>query len=277
MGHRDAHPFVGGDEGLGGEAVALGAEHQGHTVHLVRGHLVEALRLLVGGEREQAEARLAHRLQGLGPGFEACVGDREDGAHGDLHRAAVERVGAVRGEQDRVHAERGRAAEDGADVRVVVHRFHDDDAALRGEDFVGGRERLALHRGEGAAVHVVAGDALGEVRAHGVDRGRDLVDDVAHDVDPLGGEQHGAHLVPGLLGPSDHLLALGDEEALGGLAPAAEFDVGQARVVAQARVVGIFDGDETLSFSHRLILPCPGCGANGSERVLLPLVTCGGS
>lgn len=56
MGHGDADPFVGGHEGLGGEAVALGAEHEGDAVHAVRGGLVEGLRLLVRGEGEQGEA-----------------------------------------------------------------------------------------------------------------------------------------------------------------------------------------------------------------------------
>src|SRR5690606_41047088 len=63
----------------------------------------------------------------------------------------------------------------------------------------------------------------------GVDGGGEFVDDVAHDVDPLGREQHGPHLVPGVLGPADDLLALGDEESLGGVAPAAHVGGGPAR------------------------------------------------
>lgn len=96
MGHRDADPFVRGDEGLGGEAVALGAEHQRDPVHPVRRGLVQGLALLVGGEGEQGEARLADRLQALRPGLQAGVRHREDRAHGDLDAAAVEGVGAVR-------------------------------------------------------------------------------------------------------------------------------------------------------------------------------------
>ncbi len=93
-------------------------------------------------------------------------------------------------------------------------------------------------------MHVVAGDLLGERRVDDVHRGRGRVDDVAHGVDPLGGQQHRAHRVARLAGPPDHLLALGDEEALGGFAAAAQFDVGQARVVVQARVVGVVDREE---------------------------------
>ena len=52
----------------------------------------------------------------------------------------------------------------GADVGVVVDRLHDDDAAGRGQESSGVGQRLALHGGEGAAVHVVAGDLFGEVR-----------------------------------------------------------------------------------------------------------------
>src|SRR5690606_33292664 len=164
--------------------------------------------------------------------------------HGDLDAAAVQGVGAVRGEQHRVHAEGGGRAEDGTDVGVVVHGLHDDHPAGPPQQVGRGGQGLALHGGEGAAVHVVAGDAFGQFGGDGVDGGGEFVDDVTHDVDPLGREQHGPHLVPGVLGPADDLLALGDEESLGGFAPAAQFDVGQARVVAQAGVVGVRDGDE---------------------------------
>ena len=237
------------------EAVALRAEHQGHLVELVRGGVVDVGGLLVGGQGQQPVARPADRFQALGPRFQAGVRDREDRAHRHLHRAPVQRVGAVRREQDRVHAEGGGAAEDRADVGVVVDRLHDHHPAGGGEEFVGGRQRLALHRGERPPVHVVAGDAFGEVRADRVHGRRELVDDVPHDVDPLGREQHRAHLVAGVLGPSDDLLALGDEEAFGGFAAAPQLHVGQARVVAQAGVVGVLDGDE---IGHRVILPCPG-------------------
>ncbi len=157
-----------------------------------------------------------------------------------------------------------------AGVRAVVGSLRGARAADRAEQFVGRRQRLALHRREGAAVHVVAGDAFGQFGADRVHGRRDLVDDVAHQVDPLRREQHGAHLVPGVPGASDHLLPLGDEQALGRLPPAPELDVGQTDVVAQAGVVGVVDGDE---ISHRLILPCPVCGANGLEEDPLPLVT----
>src|SRR5690606_6612783 len=79
--------------------------------------------------------------------------------------------------------------------------------------------------------------------ADDVDGGGDLVDDVPHGVEPLLGQQHRAHLVPGGPGPADDLLALGDEQALGGFAPAAQLHVGQARVVGQTRVAGVLAGD----------------------------------
>src|SRR5690606_2838955 len=119
--------------------------------------------------------------------------------------------------------------EDGTDVGVVVHGLHDDHPAGPPQQVGRGGQGLALHRGEGAAVHVVAGDAFGQLGGDGVDGGGEFVDDVAHDVDPLGREQHGPHLVPGVLGPADDLLALGDEESLGGVAPAAHVGGGPAR------------------------------------------------
>src|SRR5690606_8718164 len=60
---RDAHPLVGRDEGLGGQSAPFRAEHERHPVHPVRGGLVEGPGLLVRGEGEEGEARLADRFQ----------------------------------------------------------------------------------------------------------------------------------------------------------------------------------------------------------------------
>ncbi len=247
MGHGDADLGVGGAQGLGGQARPLGAEHQGDPVHAVPGGLVQRRRPLAGGQGEEPEAGRADRGESVEPGVQAGVGHGEDRAHGDLHAAAVERVGAVRGEQDGVHAERRGRPEDGTDVGVVVDRFQDRHPAGRAQHVGRRGQGPAPHGGEGAAVHVVAGDLLGQAGADHVDRCRGVVDDVAHDVGPLRGQQHRPHRVPGVPGAADDLLALGDEQALGGFAPAAQFHVGQAGVVVQARVVGVLDGDE---FGH---------------------------
>lgn len=138
-------------------------------------------------------------------------------------------------------------------VDDVLEDGHPADVpGLRGQEGADAGQRLALHGGEGAAVHVVTGDAFGELRGDRVHGCAGLVDDIAHHLDPLGGEQHGPHLVPGVPGPSDDLLALGDEEAFGGLPTAPEFDVREAGVVTQTRVVGVVDGDE---LSHGTMLP----------------------
>ncbi len=99
---------------------------------------------------------------------------------------------------------------------------------------------------------VVAGDGLGQVGFDDVHRGIGLGDDVRHHVQPLGGQQHRPHPVAGREGAADDLLALRDEQALGGLAAAAEFDVGQAGVVGETGVGRVGDG---AGFGHPEILP----------------------
>ena len=98
--------------------------------------------------------------QGVVPVGQAGPRRREDRAHADLDRAAVERVGAARREQHGVEAEGGARAEDRADVGVVDEVLEHEHRARAGEHLVDRRQRSALERGERAAVHVEAGDLL---------------------------------------------------------------------------------------------------------------------
>ena len=104
--HRDADPMVGGGEGLGRQAGALGAEQQ-RQPRRGRVHVRQRHGRRVRGEREHGEAGqrgAAARGQARQPGER----DPQHVAHRDPHRPAVERVGAARAEQHRVHPERRR-------------------------------------------------------------------------------------------------------------------------------------------------------------------------
>ena len=100
--------------------------------------------------------------QGVVPVRQAGPRQREHRAHGDLDRAAVERVGAPRREQHGVEAERRAAAEDRAHVGVVDDVLEHQHRPRAGEHLVDGGQRRARERGQRAAVDVEAGDLLGQ-------------------------------------------------------------------------------------------------------------------
>ena len=144
-----------------GQTVTLGPEHQGQPVE--SGHrLLERDGVLGQRQGDGVEPAALEIRQGVVPVGQAGPGQGEHRAHGHLHRPAVERVGAPRREQHRVDAERGGAAEDGADVGVVDDVLADHDGAGALEHLVERGQRRARERGQRAAVDVEAGDLLGE-------------------------------------------------------------------------------------------------------------------
>ncbi len=199
----------------------------------------EVDRLLVQGERRRDVSGLAQRRDAPGPGLQARPRHLEDRAHGDLDRTAVEGVGTVRGEQYRVHAERGGTPEEGADVGVVVHGFQDHDAA-RGRDHLGDPgQRLAVEGGEDPAVQVEADQPLGDRVVDHVHRGVEGVGHVVEHRAAAPGEQQRTGAVSGAQRTAHHLLPLGQEQPVLGLQAAAEAAVPQPHVVGQPLVGGI--------------------------------------
>ena len=223
-GHGDPHDDVGLGQPVRAQPAALGAHEQRHLARLGRqvgGELVEGHVVGAQGHRRDGEARPLEGLQASGPVVHAGPGQEEDGAHARLDGPPVERVGGPRGEQHAVPAEGGGAPDDGADVRVVDDVLAHDEAP-RVEQFGHAPAGGALHRGERPAVHVEAGDPLGQGLVHDVDGHVEAVEDRAQPGDPALGQQEGPRLVAGLAGPPDHLLALGDEQAVGGLKGSAQ-------------------------------------------------------
>ena len=170
------------------------------------------------------------------------VRDREHRAHRHLHRPPVQRVGAARRQDHRVHAERGRAPEDPAQVAVVHDVLADHHPAGGGQHLRGRRQRPPQHRGQRAAVHLVAGQRGGRVRRDDVHRARAGGDQIGQRGLPVLRDQQRPDRVPGGHGPPDHLLTLGDEQPVLGLQAAPQPDVGQPGEVGQPRVGRVGDG-----------------------------------
>jgi len=84
----------------------------------------------------------------------------------------MRQVGAAGRQDHRVHAERGRAPEDPAQVAVVHDVLADHHPAGGGQHLRGRRQRPPQHRGQRAAVHLVAGQRGGRVRRDDVHRAR---------------------------------------------------------------------------------------------------------
>ena len=138
--HRDPDREVDGGQRAPGQAVTLGAEHEGQPLGRVRGQDVQAHRVALEGEGRGREAQVAQLLHAPGPRVDAGPRDLEDRPHRDADRASVERVGAPRGDEHRIHAQRRGAAEHRPDVGVVDHVLEDEHAAGALQDLGEGRE-----------------------------------------------------------------------------------------------------------------------------------------
>ena len=182
--------------------------------------------------------------QGVVPVVEAGPRHGEDGAHADLHRPPVERVGAARREQHGVDAECGAAAHDRADVGVVDDVLEHQHGPRRVEHLVQGGQGLALQGGQRASVHVEAGHLLGECLGHDEARRVGVREHVGQPVQPAWCHHERPGHEAGLDGPSYHLLALGQEQPVLGLEVRPELDVAEVPVVGQPWVGGIGDLDQ---------------------------------
>jgi hypothetical protein len=210
--HGDADGLVRLAEPAGGESVAFGAEHEGGAAG--RCHAGDRGRGLVGSQRQQAEASRPELGQAVVPGGHPRVGNGENRPHRDLDRPAVERVGAARGQDHRIQAEGGGAAEDRADVGVIYQVLQYQDAARRRGQVGYGGQLLAVKRGKRAAVHAVAGEALGALVGDHVDRG--VTGREGGQVRAPGlGDQDRAKRIAGRDGAGDYLGAFGYEQAVG--------------------------------------------------------------
>ena len=161
-----------------------------------------------GGQAGRASYQSSSRVHGM----------REHRAHRDLHRPAVERVRAPRREQHGVDAERG-AASGRSRRRWCGRRCPRAPATVRAPASTSstGGQRPPLQRGQRAAVHVEAGDLLGQRLATPRSRAR-RSRRARRRARPATAAPSGTTAAEaGLDGPAYDLLALGQEQPVLGL------------------------------------------------------------
>ena len=167
-GHRDDRAAVGRLLPARREPVPLRAQHQRQPVDPGHG-LLDRDGVVGQGQRHRGEAAAAQRRERVVPVRQPGPRQREHRAHRDLDRPAVERVGAARRQQHGVEAERGAAS--GRSRRRWCGRRSPPapgpTARPRARRPRVG-QRPAFQRGQRAAVHVEAGDLLGQRLGHHV-------------------------------------------------------------------------------------------------------------
>src|SRR5690606_13344331 len=157
-----------------------------------------------------------------------------------------ERVGAPRGDEHRVDPERGRAAEDRPDVRVVRDVLEDRYPSCAREELGDRGLRGAVDDRESAAVQVEAREPL--ERRGLADEHRDRLtgslgacDHVREALEPALGEQEGLDAVAGLEGAPHDERALRDVRPGRGVLALAQRHVGGPRVRLEAGVGDVVD------------------------------------
>ena len=109
-----------------------------------------------------------------------------------------------------------------------------------------GRQWAAVHGGERAAVHVIAGEPFSHLVGHDVGRRAAHICQARQGGSlPLGREQR-TDGVTGRHGAVDHLLPLSHEKTMAGFEALAQFHIGEPDIVRQARIGGVLDKSETL-------------------------------
>ena len=190
------------------------------------------------GERHRGEAALAQARQSVVPVRQPGPRQREDRAHRDLDRPAVERVGAARGQQDGVEAER-RAATGRSPRRWCGRRSPPGPGrpglrrARRPATGAGGARARPAPRGAVEAGHLLCQ----RVGHHVTGRLRRRRQYVGQAVEPARRHEEGAGRWPASTARRT-TLALGQEQPVLGLEMLAELDVAQVAVVGQPRVAG---------------------------------------
>ena len=251
MGHGDLDRVVAGSDGVGGEAVALGAKHDGKLRLLCKLLVVDAHRAVAEGHRgglesegvEDVHPLLRPVCRGLA---QLPPGHLEHRTHADADGAAAERVAAGRVDEDSVHVQCRRRAEDSAHIGGVHDALqHGHPAGVFAELF----HRAGCRAAEGAE-HAPGQLKAGELCQHlPICRVHRRVAAAAQDArcragDLLALHQQGHGLVACVQRPVDDLGALGDKDAFLRLEAIAQLVLGQPGIRVQLRCVEIRDLDD---------------------------------
>ena len=227
--HGDFDDVVAAADCLFGQARVLRAEEEGQPLPALQPGIAEGQAVVPQGEPRRGKAEAAQQGQGFAR-RRAGVRDGEDGAHAHAHGAAVQRVAAVGGEQDGVHAQGRGVAEDRAHVGGFRDAFQHGGQARTLQHVLRPPHLRAAQRAQHpGALQPEARDGGEHVVVRGVDG--DIAaapDDVgAEAVQKLPAHQQRERGEPRIQRGVHDFRALGDEDALLGLLPAAQLGVGQ--------------------------------------------------
>ena len=153
--HGDANRVVGAINHILCQSVSLSAEDDRQFLRLLQGGVArrDGVRFQChGGSLE------VHSVQVIVCIVNPRPGNQEDRTHGNANGSAVQRVAGGAGQQNGVHAQRRRRAEDGADVGCVRHAVDDCHASCVSAHFLCRENRRTTHRTEHAPREGVAGE-----------------------------------------------------------------------------------------------------------------------
>ena len=172
MRHRNADGVVAVGNRAAGQTVALGAEDDGqlffrHKRFIIHAHGVVTQRH-GGGAEAQLTQPVHSRLRPVRGGFsDVCPWNLKNRSHADTDGAAVERITAGGGKEDRVHIQRGGRTDDRADIGGIHHVLQNGDASGVSNDLAEIGKRLAAHGAQNAACKRKAGQLRQNVQRGG--------------------------------------------------------------------------------------------------------------
>ena len=244
--HGDHNGVIAPGDSVGGQAVALGAQHDGKLVLGLQSRILHTDGAVVqrhGGSLKAQFVQAVHTGRGPFGVFlpQPCPGHLEYRAHADPHRTAAERVAAGGREKHGVHAQCSGTAEDSPNVGGVDDAFQHSHAAGSLTQFLDGMLFRAAHGAQHPPGQGVAGQRLqglagssvhggiGAAGQHGGSRTFDV--GALHQK----GKRHAARVQRG----ADDLGAFGDEDAFFRFQLVAQLRLGQTCIRGQFRHIQV--------------------------------------
>lgn len=151
MRHGNLHRVVAMLDRRVCKAVTFGAKHDGELRLFLQTRVREGKRVVAQRHGGRLKAETVQRILPRNVFGQIRPRHLKYRAHAHAARAAIQRVAAGGGQQNRVHAERRRTAEDCADVRGVHHIFEYGNSARVCANFRNTFQSRAAHRTQHAA------------------------------------------------------------------------------------------------------------------------------
>ena len=257
MGHGDLDRVIAGGNGGAGQAVALGAQHDGKLGFLGQLFVVDADRTVTQGHGSRFEAQ---RMELLHPLFwpvgrrlaDLRPGHLKDSSHAHPHRPAAERVTAGGVDEDGVHVEGRCTAEDGPHVGRIHNALQNSHPPGIFAEFFHGTGCRTAECAEHAPGKFKARQSRQQLSIRRVNRsipaaGQDFCRRTG---DLFALHQKGERLIACIQRPGNNFGALGNKDAFLRLQTIAQLVLGQPGVGVQLRGVKIGDLDD---IRHRML------------------------